>query len=236
MFSYPFHIRDYIAKTRHLTLFEDLAYRRLLDAYYTEEQPLPSDVQACARLVAMREHATEVEAVLREFFVLTEAGWTNDRCDFELAKYRALQESGRRASALRWKGADQEPIRNPSGTHQEPNANPMPTREPKNPRTQEPKKPKTSSPPAAFDWEVQDWVGVDSLIPALTDAYPSLDIHIELRKAKAWVLANPAKAKAKKDWPRFLNNWMSRNGVPLTTAVPVVGATPASSNPFEGLA
>ena len=37
---YPFHIGDYASHTRHLTLMEDLAYRRLLDLYYLHERPL----------------------------------------------------------------------------------------------------------------------------------------------------------------------------------------------------
>lgn len=102
MFSYSFHIRDYLTKTRHLSNTEDLAYRRLLDSYYTEEQPLPSDAAQCARLVAMREHVADVEAVLKEFFTLTPEGWRNERCDEEIAKYRAKADSARKANESRW--------------------------------------------------------------------------------------------------------------------------------------
>jgi uncharacterized protein YdaU (DUF1376 family) len=38
---YSFHIGDYAAHTRHLTPIEDIAYRRMLDLYYTSEKPLP---------------------------------------------------------------------------------------------------------------------------------------------------------------------------------------------------
>lgn len=234
MFSFQFHIRDYLTKTRHLSLLEDLAYRRLIDAYYTHEQPLPADVQACARLIAMREHANEVEAVLHEFFVLTDNGWTNSRCDQEIAAFQSFRDAGRRGADKRWGGsreANSPPNSPPNGeASSPPNAGPIATNN-QQPTTKS--KSKTTS--AWFDWERQDWVGVDSLVPALQDAYPGLDIQIEIRKAKAWVLANPAKAKAKKDWPRFLNNWMNRNGA-VTTTVPPVGARPALSNPFEGLA
>ncbi len=40
---YPFHIGDYAKKTRHLSWDEDMAYRRLIDAYYLHEGPLPAD-------------------------------------------------------------------------------------------------------------------------------------------------------------------------------------------------
>ena len=39
-------------------------------------------------------------------------------------------------------------------------------------------------------------------------AYPGVQIGTELEKAAAWAAANPTKRK--KDWRRFLNNWMSR--------------------------
>lgn len=237
MFSYQFHIRDYVTKTRHLSLMEDLAYRRLIDAYYTEEQPLPADVQACARLVAMREHATEVEAVLREFFLLTDAGWTNARCDQEIAAFQSFRDAGRRGAEKRW-GSDREansPPNSPPTSPPNGGANGPPTRgliatNNHKPITNTKPKPTTR---ATFNWETQDWEGVDSLIPAWADAYPGLDIQSELRKAKAWVLANPAKSK--KDWPRFLNNWMSSNGAD-SSRVPPVGATPTATSAFEGLA
>ena len=98
MFSYQFHIRDYLTKTRHLTLLEDLAYRRLIDTYYTEEQPLPADPARAARLIAMPDNVDEVTAVLDEFFTLEDSGWTNQRCDFEITKYHGKADSARRAN------------------------------------------------------------------------------------------------------------------------------------------
>jgi uncharacterized protein YdaU (DUF1376 family) len=102
MIYYPFHVRDYVAATRHLSMHEDLAYRRLLDAYYTAEQPLPRDAAQCARMIAMREYVEEVGAVLNEFFVLAEDGWHNQRADEELGKYRLMAEAGRRGAQKRW--------------------------------------------------------------------------------------------------------------------------------------
>lgn len=102
MYHYPFHLRDYVTKTRHLSLMEDLAYRRLLDAYYTNEGPLPSEPNDCARLIAMRDHLREVESVLNEFFTCTERGWENDRCEEELSKYRGKADSARKANSSRW--------------------------------------------------------------------------------------------------------------------------------------
>lgn len=96
---YPFHLGDYAAHTGHLEAMEDLAYRRLLDLYYLREEALPVDVQATAKLVRMRSHASDVESVLNEFFTLTDAGWTHERCDEEIEKMQDKQAKARKSAA-----------------------------------------------------------------------------------------------------------------------------------------
>jgi len=96
---YPFHLGDYAAHTGHLEPMEDLVYRRLLDLYYLRECPLPADIQATAKLIRCRSMAADVEAVLREFFVLTDDGWRNPRCDEEIAKMQDKQAKARKSAA-----------------------------------------------------------------------------------------------------------------------------------------
>ena len=128
MFHYQFHIRDYLTKTRHLSQTEDLAYRRLLDTYYTEEQPLPADPAQCARLIAMRESTAEVEAVLKEFFTLEQDGWHNARADLEIAAYHQRAEiarsNGARGGRPKKTQSDTEsvPSGNPAGYPEETNS------------------------------------------------------------------------------------------------------------------
>ncbi len=88
---YPFHLGDYASHTGHLEPMEDLAYRRMLDAYYLRETPLPAPVPEVARLIRMRQNVTEVEVVLNEFFLLTSEGWRHSRCDEEIAKMQDKQ-------------------------------------------------------------------------------------------------------------------------------------------------
>ena len=88
---YPFHLGDYAAHTAHLEPMEDLAYRRMLDAYYLREGPLPPDVAEVARLVRMRQNVADVEAVLREFFSLSDDGWVHERCAAEISKMQDKQ-------------------------------------------------------------------------------------------------------------------------------------------------
>lgn len=92
---FPFHVGDYAAHTGHLEPMEDLAYRRLLDLYYIREGALPADVQVTAKLVRMRSMAADVESVLNEFFVLTEAGWMHSRCEAEIERMQDKQAKAR---------------------------------------------------------------------------------------------------------------------------------------------
>ena len=99
---YKFNIGDYAAATRHLTMIEHGAYRLLLDVYYTTERPLPADVKASARKAGARskEEIAAVEIVLSEFFVLTEEGWIQNRCDSEIALFQSKAETNKAVGKL----------------------------------------------------------------------------------------------------------------------------------------
>jgi uncharacterized protein YdaU (DUF1376 family) len=120
---YPFHIGDYLSHTNHLSNEEDLAYRRLIDLYYQTEQPFTRNLMWLAKRVKSTEEI--VASVLVEFFEETPEGWKNKRADEEIAKYKAMQEGGRKGAALRWgKGGDTPPKHPPMQTkNQEPLTN-----------------------------------------------------------------------------------------------------------------
>ena len=100
MHYYQFHIGDYMSHTRHLSLMEDLAYRRLLDFYFLHEQPIKH--RDAARQLGMREHEEDVLTVLNEFFLSTEDGFVNPRADKEIKQYKEFAEAGKRGAAKRW--------------------------------------------------------------------------------------------------------------------------------------
>ena len=104
MHYFSFHISDYMSHTAHLSLMEDLAYRRSIDIYYLHEKPLPEDASMVARLVRMPDHVAEVKVILEEYFTLELGkGWTLNRADEEILKYknRILASSkGGRSTAL----------------------------------------------------------------------------------------------------------------------------------------
>lgn len=129
MYHYPFHLRDYLAKTKHLSPMEDLCYRRLLDAYYTREGALPRSIDECARLICLRDHVKEIELVLLEFFELTESGFFNARCEQELERYRARGVKAKNAADARWvrdtpDPDDKKPKRSPAASKLFPGADP----------------------------------------------------------------------------------------------------------------
>jgi len=103
---YQFNIGDYASHTRHLSLLEDLAFRRLLDAYYLHERPLNACSTSVARQIGMRDNKDEVESVLSEFFTLTDEGWVNKRADDEIATYHGKREqaskAGKASAEKRW--------------------------------------------------------------------------------------------------------------------------------------
>jgi uncharacterized protein YdaU (DUF1376 family) len=97
MHYYQFNIGDYVSHTRHLSPIEDIAYRRLLDAYYLTERPLSVGLTSVARQIGLREYEQEVGMVIQEFFVLGEHGWTNNRADKEIAHYKSKVDQASRA-------------------------------------------------------------------------------------------------------------------------------------------
>jgi len=97
MHYYPFNIGDYKSHTSHLDLMEDLAYRLLLDLYYLHERPLDGCSTSVARQIGMRKYEKKVESVLKEFFVLTDDGWTNIRADHEIKHFHAKRQQASKA-------------------------------------------------------------------------------------------------------------------------------------------
>jgi uncharacterized protein YdaU (DUF1376 family) len=123
MHYYQFHIGDYKSHTHHLSIIEDLAFRRLLDFYYLHEQPIKQ--RDIARQIGMRDHEQEVLTVLDEFFISTEGGYINPRADKEIAKFKEFAEAGKRGAAKRWSKEGQT-LPN-GGANSPPNATPIAT-------------------------------------------------------------------------------------------------------------
>jgi len=126
MHYYEHHIGDYAAATAHLSLIEDAIYCRMLRRYYLTESPLPTDVDAIARLIGARDEAAIVKAILLEFFTLDDDGWHQKRADEDISRVRVKAEKARASANARWDHANVKPecerIADASETHNERNA------------------------------------------------------------------------------------------------------------------
>jgi uncharacterized protein YdaU (DUF1376 family) len=149
---YKFHLGDYYKKTSHLTMLEDGAYRRLIDAIYLREGPLPANREQVYRLVKASSKAekTAIDSVLSEFFTLTDAGYTNARCDEELDAVRAKSAKASQSAGRRWSNANADAMA--MRTHSDGNASHKPvtkTSSSTEPPERFPPARETSQPPAS---------------------------------------------------------------------------------------
>jgi uncharacterized protein YdaU (DUF1376 family) len=120
---YPFHIGDYISHTSHLSDEEDLAYRRMIDLYYLNEEPFADPVAVARRVKA---DLSTIEAILTEFFVFENDSWHNKRADIEIAKYQFVKESGKKGAEKRWANREEKPSQ--CHPNSPPNATPIATK------------------------------------------------------------------------------------------------------------
>jgi uncharacterized protein YdaU (DUF1376 family) len=95
------------------------AYDRLLDYYYEEEKPLPSDVDECCRIAGAvsKQDRADVKKVLDKFFVLSEAGFSQERADAEiiLGRHKIAVAKANGKAGGRPKGSAKKPAGLPSG-------------------------------------------------------------------------------------------------------------------------
>ena len=96
------HIGDYAAATAHLSWDEDMAYTRLIRAYYHAEKPIPqAQAYRLARATTPNQRKA-VDTILSEFFTLQEDGYHQKRCDEEIARYQDKQAKAKRSAQARW--------------------------------------------------------------------------------------------------------------------------------------
>jgi uncharacterized protein YdaU (DUF1376 family) len=94
---YPHHIGDFNAGTVRFERLERWIYRDMIEVYYDTEQPLPADLNAICRKIGVRseEERAIVQMLLDEKFTLEADGYHHERCDAEIAEYRAKADTAR---------------------------------------------------------------------------------------------------------------------------------------------
>ena len=216
MHFYQFHIGDYKSHTHHLSIIEDMAYRRLLDHYYLHEAPIKQ--RDIARQIGMRDHEQEVLTVLDEFFVSTEQGYVNPRADEEISKYRKFSEDGKKGAAKRWqKGGNGE-------ANSPPNATPMATNN-QEPITKNQKKTvatKVARPESVSSQVWEDWLSIRRAkkLPLTDTAWTQILAEIEKSGHTVDVVI---KECCLRGWAAFKVAWLKENPISTTPAQAFAG-------------
>ncbi|WP_028845480.1 hypothetical protein [Thermodesulfovibrio thiophilus] len=66
-----------------------------------------------------------------------------------------------------------------------------------------------SIPPVSFDEDEKSFKGINQFLKKWADAYPLVNVEQEIKQMEAWIISQP-KYMWKKDWKRFITNWLSR--------------------------
>jgi len=215
MHYYQFHIGDYISHTRHLSLMEDLAYRRLLDFYFLHEQPIKH--RDVARQIGMREHEEDVMTVLNEFFISTEDGFVNPRADKEIKQYKEFSEAGKRGAAKRW-------AKPPNGEAiSPPNATPIATNNHK-PITNNHKKEQRGSRLANDLFFPKEWCDF------LVEQRPELNAQKTFDQFKDYWISQAGQKGVKLDWFATWRNWVRSTNAPKQNFADIARITVPMNN------
>jgi uncharacterized protein YdaU (DUF1376 family) len=218
---YRLHIGDYLRDTAHLSLLEHGVYARLLQVYYTREAAIPDTEKY--RVVGARapDERDAVDAVLREFFVLTDAGWTQSRCDREIAEYQAKAERNREVGRL---GGRPVKPRNPEETQTVSTVNPTETlansQEPIASKEQEKESARNRAPAARGSRIPEGFPGEDEIAWCRAQR-PELDARRVAQVFRDHALAN---GRALRDWRAGWRAWVGKERAPpraVTRASPL---------------
>ena len=192
---YPHHISDFNNATRHLTRVERSVYRDAIELYYDTESVLTNDIDRLARklLCSSDEEISALKYVLAEFFELTDDGFFHERCDSEIAKYRANTSAKAKAGIASAKARKQKAAkRKQTSTRVKSRSTPVHNQEPIT-NNQEPIEKEY-----AFAGECIKITRDD--FTELSKTYPNLDLinqlkqlDLELRDTKKWWPAMHAK-------------------------------------------
>ena len=229
MHYYSFHVSDYIHDTAHLSIYEDLAFRRLLDLYYTSEKPIPNKTHEVSRRIRLTNNESAVVSVLEEFFTFDEQRdcWVHKRCDKAIADYQAKAERNRVVGKLGGR-----PKSNP-------NANPEKTQTvTKHNPNQEPitNNHKPIDKPQRGSRLAHDWVLTKSLGEWAQAERPDLNIRQIAEQFKDYWIAQPGQKGVKLDWSATWRNWVRNSKASKPNVVDIARVTvPMSNTPDPAL-
>ena len=95
MHYYKFDIAAYKNDTDHLTLIEHAIYRKLIDLYYSEENPLGYEWVSRRLKLGSQEEFLALNNVLADFFFLENDLYCHKKIDEDIQKYRVNSDKNR---------------------------------------------------------------------------------------------------------------------------------------------
>ena len=221
---YEHHLGDWAAATGHLTWDEDMAYTRLLRAYYHHEKPIAQGQQYRLAKASTPVQRRAVDQVLQEFFELRDGHYHQKRADAEIARYQDKQAKAKRSAEARWNSREPQSERNANAspdamrTHSEGNA--LQTPDTRHQSREEGEKAPTTvaadaAPPSSRPQRGARLPAGWSPGPEQTAFAESLGIRngvaaAELEKFRDYWAALPGQKGVKTDWTATWRNWLRR--------------------------
>tara|TARA_R100000951_G_C2625347_1_gene175808 strand:- start:393 stop:1109 length:717 start_codon:yes stop_codon:yes gene_type:complete len=213
MHYYQFNIGDYASHTSRLTPIEDIAYRRMLDLYYLNEQPLNGCESDVAREIGLSDHLESVKYVLSKFFIKEENFFRQKRIDVEIKKYKSnaknKSKAGKASAKARQAKASKqvtgvEQVLNTKPTDEQLNINHKPITNNHKPLTKvKDNRAKRFAPPS-LENAVQ-YFGERAMAKNILINPNEPEKFIDFYESKNWMVGK----NKMKDWKAAVRNWLS---------------------------
>lgn len=85
---YERHLGDFAKDTAHLSALEVGVYDLLIDRYYSTEEPIPQEHAHRVARARTKDEKAAADAVLGEFFKLTDGRWVHNRIEREIERFK----------------------------------------------------------------------------------------------------------------------------------------------------
>lgn len=199
MHYYQHHIGDFIKATARLSDSQTMAYLRLLWMYYDTEKPLILDSELLAFQIGTSIQDTEL--LLRTFFIHTDEGWKQTRCEEEILEYREFRNKkslAGKASAEQRKNirsAHVQQTLNDGSTDVQLTTNHKPITIVETKQSHETRLP-------------TDWIPNDEQIAFCKNTRPDLNPNSTADRFRDYWIAQPGAKGVKLDWNSTWRNWV----------------------------
>ena len=221
MHYYKFNIADYRKDTGHLSTIEHGIYRQLIDWYYLDEQPIPSETQLVSRRLRLgSEEIKFLENVLSDFFVLDKTGYKHKRIEVEIKDYHEQAEKNQRNGKLGGRPKKTQSVISGIPDDSQNNLNHKPLTINHKPIKENKRGSRLT----------QDWFLTKSMGDWALQERPDIDVRQVAEQFKDYWIAQPGQKGAKLDWDATWRNWVRNTKALKANHADIVRLTVPSNN------